>query len=418
MLGAFIGASARPAGGFGAATPAARLVPWLLAFCLTLVAGTAAMMTGAPGGLGGLEIGNVAYAADAGQVTQLKPAWGKPPVSDAAFVAELPGIRTVAARGFVRVIPLYEGIVIRASAIQDGKIVIPPAGLYYSSRAPKVKPLQGDSMILLGQRWYFVDYASHFEIQKNIEFRVGMCRPYGDGSKCLRLSSISNDFAGQTPVATFQILKPSGNYYPTEFRVTTSELFLPAASLANGTTRQAGAIAAVPESPWYREFYGSNVATSGQTYVVADEVSESGVKLKEWGTGWIDWLLFSTSAPKTVKLGVGESAKIGDFTIKVTGVKETAGVVGVAILDGNGKVLASKSLGPLTTETRRYLPEDQLARETMMLRYEDQIQVEMDAFRKPFADGKASLVVYTNLVKLPNPAVWPGDARFVARPDT
>jgi hypothetical protein len=341
---------------------------------------------------------------------------GKPPARDATFVASFEGFQNVNTKSLIRSTPLQEGLVIRQSYVKDGKVVIPPSGLYYTSRAPLAKALQGDQIVAMGKLYYLVDYSARFDVIKDVTLKVGECAPMGDGSKCWELSSISKSYAGQIPAATFQILKPSGNYYGTSFRVATDPLLIPSPALAWGSHNPAGSLQPGEPTDWQNSYYDFNVAVSGQSYVVADKVTGTDAHLVDAGTGAITSMLLTTNAPITAAVSAGQTMDLGAYKVRVAKVDAAAQSADIEILEGD-KVVAEKTFGPLTAELFNYLPEDPMARAKVALTYED-VHVHLDVFRTPFPDGKVALVGYTDLFELANPGDWPGDDKFAARPDT
>jgi hypothetical protein len=328
------------------------------------------------------------------------------------------GFKTLTEESFVRRLGLSEGLVIRQSHIEDGKIVIPPHGLYYTTRTPLSKALQGDKVLLLGKLYYFVDYDTRLDVIKDIDYGLGDCAPLGDGTKCFELSSISYSFAGDIPRATFQILKPSGNYYGASFPVTTSDLVAEICEITGGTDNPAGSLPPGDPTDWQNTYYGLNVAPSGQTYVVVDEITDDSVHLVDAGTGAINWLWLAEEAPVEAVLGADETMELGDYTVKVVAVDPEAKTAEVQILNSADEVVAEKSFGPLVDELYNYLPEDPVDRAKVTLSYEDDVYVHWDIFREPFQDDKIALVGYTDLIRIENPAEFWLDDRFTVRPDT
>lgn len=345
----------------------------------------------------------------------------KAPQSDAAFVAEFKGIGNISTESFVRKYQLQEGLVIRQSRIENGKIIIPPSGLYYTSRAPLAKILQGDKVVILGKVYTLVDNGTRLDVIKNADVLKGGSAPLGDGTKHLELSSISLDGNGFiSPRATFQILKPSGNYYGASFAGSTDSKIhnITSGVLNNATSKIAGSYLPGEDGQnWHIEYYDSNVATSGQSYLVLDEVTATGAKIKEFGTGAINWMLLTEKAPKELLLGVGERAHVKDWVIKVEAITATSATV--KLWNTKTKETIIKELGPLTEETAKYLPADEINRNKLVVRPPaNDIQVQLDAFRGAFKDGKVALVAYYDILKINNPGLWPSDDRFIARPDT
>lgn len=357
---------------------------------------------------------NPAAAQDPDEASALM----KPPASDAAFVAQMEGFQSVVVDSFVRKLGLQEGLVIRQSYVEDGKVIIPPSGLYYTTRMPLIKALQGDKVLLFGKTYSFVDYGTRFDVLKDVDFKLGDCAPIGDGTKCFELSDISYSYAGEIPTATFQILKPSGNYYGTDFPVTASDLVTGDDTLRGGTDNPAGSLLPGEPTNWQNTYYDLPIATSGQTYVVVDEVTDFGAHVVDAGTGAINWLWLSEQEPVEMVLGADESMELGDFTVQVVAVDPEARTADVQILDGSGEVVAEKTLGPLVDELYNFLPEDELARAQLTLSSGDDVYIHWDIFREPFQEDKVALVGYTGLIKMENPGEFWLDDRFIVRPDT
>lgn len=347
----------------------------------------------------------------------------KAPAADCAVVADFAGIKNVTTKSFIRKITLNEGLVIRQSRIEDGKIIIPPSGLYYTTRTPKSGVLQGDQVLILGKLYHFVDQATKLDVIRDVWVDKGGAAPFGDGTKVLELSSLQMGANG-FPVAnaTFKILKQSGNYYGVTFPVATSELFTDIASgaLNKGAGRQTGSY--LPEQKgqdFETEYYASSVAVSGQTYLTAAEVGPKGGKVVEFGTGALRFMLLTEKDPKQVLMGAGDTISGGGFTVKVSEVGSNYAKVELKHQE-SGKTW-TKQLGPLTAEVMKYMPVDEEERDRFILRDDqDRAQVQMNLYKAggPFKDGKVEIALYYDLMKLGNPSRWAADDRFIYRPDT
>lgn len=346
----------------------------------------------------------------------------KAPAKDAAFVANFEGFKNASIESFGNKYTTPEGLIIRQSRIENGKIIIPPAGLYYDVRtsSSNAQMLKGNKIAILGKTYHLVDTGVHLDVIKNLEIKKGGSAPLGDGSKVLELSSISLDANGYiAPKATFQILKPSGNYYGTEFPVATDKTLIDVTkgAINKGTGKAAGAYLPGEQNlNWHREYYDASVATSGQSYLVVDEVTAEGAKVKEFATGGLNWILLTEKAPAEMLLAKGEQAALGNYSVKVADVSGNSAEVELVAKDGT---VTKKVLGPLTDEVLKYLPAEEVSRNKLIVRpAKEDVQVQLDVFRKPFREGKVALVGYTDLFKLNNPDKWSTDPRFLFRPDT
>lgn len=347
-----------------------------------------------------------------------EPVLGTSPAKDAPLVAEMAGFQRVSVKNFAKNSVQNDGVVIRQSYIKDGKIVIPPAGLYYSLRvSPQSRGLYGDQLVMAGKHYYFVEYGTSFDVIRDVTMKVGDCASMGDGSKCWELSSIGYGFAGDIPGATFQILKPSGNYYGTSFPVRVSPLLIPATALAWGSHNPTGTLLPGQPTNWQTEYYGYNVATSGQSYVVVDKITPKEVHVQEAATGGLTYMLLTETAPVTGTLAVGKTMDLGKYKVKLAAADAKAKTADIEVLEGD-KVVATKKLGPVTEEMFGYLPEDPIARDKLTLTT-DNFVVHLQVYGgEPFVGDQVALVGYTDLFKINNPDEWPDDPRFVVRPDT
>jgi hypothetical protein len=341
----------------------------------------------------------------------------KSPAKDAAYVIDLAGIQNAQGKNLTDIsIAHNEGIVIRQSRIENGKIIIPKSGLYYTSRSGRAEILTGWKVFLLGKEYTVVDTKDTLEVIKDANLEKGGKSPIGK-SKALELSSTSTNGNGfEAAGATFQILKPSGNYYGTDFPVNPDHKLkdITTGVLNKGTARAAGSY--LPGQFDFSEYYGTHVAVSGQSYLVVDKATAKGAHVVEFGTGNMYEVLLSDKAPVEMLLGKGEKGNLGDYTVNVTDI--TANTASVELTGKDGKV-TKKVFGPLTEDLMEYLPADEIARQKLIVRSEkEDVALQLDAFRKPFRDGKVALVGYTDLFKVTEGGQWAKDSKFIARPDT
>lgn len=345
----------------------------------------------------------------------------KAPAKDAAFVAGLEGFKNVTSKNLLgEDVGMQEGLIIRQSRIENGKIIIPKSGLYYTTRTGTADMLTGHKVTILGKEYTIVDTATRLDVVTDANVKKGESVPLGDGTKHLELSSIGTDGNGfESPEATFQILKPSGNYYGTSFEVSPNpkQKNITEGVLNDGTGRKTGTYYPGKDGQnFHVEYYGSSVAISGQSYLVAGEVTAEGAHVKEFATGAIVYSLLTEKPAVEMKLGKGEKATLGDYTVSVTDISKDSASVELTSKDGK---VTKKVLGPLTEDSMKYLPADELTRNNLVVRPEnDAVQVQLDAFREPFKDDKVALVGYTDLVRFDNPGTWASDPRFISRPDT
>lgn len=345
------------------------------------------------------------------------------PAKNCAVVAEFPGFQDVTTTSYIRKITLNEGLVIRGSRIENGKIIIPPSGLYYSTRTPKSGVLQGDKVVILGKLYHFVDQTTKLDVIKDVWIDKNSGASFGDGTKKLMLTKLQMGANGfPVPNATFEILKQSGNYYGVAFPVATSGLFtdITSGKLNKGTGRKTGTYLPLSEGQDFEtEYYASSVAVSGQTYLVADEITPKGGRIKEFGTGALINLYLTEKDPQEALMAAGDKISAGGFTVEVTKLGSNFAEVKLTC-QKSGKSW-TKKMGPLTAEVVKYLPVDEEERANFVLRdSQDRAQVQLNLYKAggPFKDGKVQIALYYDLIKLANPDIWAPDKRFLFRPDT
>ncbi|MBR4423478.1 MAG: hypothetical protein IKS68_04570, partial [Mailhella sp.] len=74
------------------------------------------------------------------------------PAKNAALIPHVPGFKSATVDEYVGKRFISEGVIIRKSTIRDGKIVIPPAGLLYSSRGANAGAMTANEYMILGKR--------------------------------------------------------------------------------------------------------------------------------------------------------------------------------------------------------------------------------------------------------------------------
>lgn len=343
----------------------------------------------------------------------------KSPASSAAVVATLSGFQDVRYKTFFRDMTVNEGLVIRQSRVEGGKIIIPKYGMYYTTRTNPAELLKGEKTIILGTMYTIVDSDARFDVISDVFVKKGQKAPFGDGTKALELSSLTTDDNGFEAVkASFKILKQSGNYYGVEFPVSADPKIGDIAKgvLRNGTGKKTGSYYPGQGGDWTKEFWDRSANSSGQTYLVVDSTTADGVKIKEFGTSAVYSIYLSAKDPVQMVMAPGESAKLGDYTVKVLAV--TAETATVEMVSKTG-VVTKKVLGPLNHETEKYLPTDHVNKANMIVRPKtNEVQVSLDVFRVPFRNGKVALLGYTDIFRLSDGDKWPADPRFTVRPDT
>lgn len=349
----------------------------------------------------------------------------KSPKEDAAIVNSLEGFGTFQNESLTGKYSMQEGLVIRESTVADGKVHIPPSGLYYTIRYSNynTNPFGENVLYLLGKKYHWVDFGFKLDVLTDAKYeKVGDKVPFGDGSKSLELTGLSVNSPGfNAPVATYSILKPSGNYYGSTFSVATDPKVMDATTgvLSDGSGRTTGTYVAGPDGKsWTQEYYSTSVAAGGATYLVGDEITKDQQIVKEFRTGAVDFLLFTEKDPIKMALAADEKSTLGDWEVQVVNIGENTATVKMLNTKTNEEI--EKELGPLTDETTSRIPADQVQRSQFILRPEsNDVQVILDIMNDPFAEaGKVKLVGFEDVIEMGNGVLFSEDDRFIYRPDT
>ena len=329
------------------------------------------------------------------------------PDQTAPFVARFKGLerRIYRNRKSERLLSA-ESVYIRGSYVdyRNNRIVIPPAGLCYSTRnARNIRTLAGESFFILGKRAFLASFKSSTYVRKNFDLDFWKNQPMGDGNlmywqdellgirnKALRFSQ--HFYLDDRPGLEVSLMKYSGNRWSAHF------------FLAQGLDRNAGNRYLMPD-----------VFAEGSTYIIPEYVGSNYVKIKEFATPSIEAISFTYEKPEEVLVARGERVPLGEYTLECTSVNTRARTVGLTLKDKNGQVLASKTLGPLNQAMIDILPQHQDAVSAMQFRYAD-VQAELDT-QEPFDGDKARLYLFIEVQELERGAPFPFDSRFMVRPD-
>jgi hypothetical protein len=342
------------------------------------------------------------------------------PDPDCAFVPKMKGL----VRQFIQnrkgeKLVSSEAIVIRASYVDYRKrqIIIPPGGLYYTSRNGRnIRPLAGEAFYVLGKKAYLLSTESYLVVKKN--FRIDLWKempmgdgnllfwqdvPLGDGSKALRY--IDSSILTGRPVGVLRVVKYSGNPWGSNIIVAPgfrgySDLFSPAGPLP---------------SSMEKNYSLPDVFAEGATHLTPRWVSPDYVEVDEMGTPGMDSFTVTYEEPRQLTMGSGEEIELGKYRLKARSVDAAARTARLSLADSKGTVVIEKSLGPLTQSLLETLPQHSESQQKVMLQHDD-VHVELD-LSAGFSGGKVSLYAASGIQKLQRDKPWPDDPRFGVRPE-
>ena len=329
------------------------------------------------------------------------------PDHTAPFVPRLKGLKRkfVKNRKKERLIS-SESVFIRGSYIdwRNNRIVIPPAGLCYSTRnARNIRTLTGESFFMLGKEAYLTSFKANTFVKKNFNVDFWKNLPMGDGNlmywqdellgvrnKTLRMTG--SHYLDDRPVSEMSLMKYSGNRWGAHFL------------MAQGLDPAGG-----------NRYHQPEVFAEGATWIIPEYTGSNFIKIKEFGTPSIEAISFTYNKPQKAALGVGEKIRIGKYSLGCTSIDQEAGTAGLELTDDTGAVIASKLIGPFNQATRSLLPQYQDAARSLQFMFKD-LQAELNIL-KPFKKEKVQLYLFQNIKLLKRDTPFEFDERFMVRPD-
>jgi len=368
------------------------------------------------------------------------------PSQDACYIdpSEMPKLlrpRNIPNRhGIKRMV--QEGFMIRQSLIRDGKVVIPPGGLIcFENGGEYYGPLNGEPCAIAGEEAVWIDQEEALVVRKNFFIPFGERPiPLGeDGTMAMAPFYLTDSYFG---VTAGELKYFFANGHPGwEKRIVLHKT-------AYGISPQKVSAGYVAEegmkTPPPLQYFGDAYSAHSATYVVVHDYGPKGVQIKEAGAPEAVWFKVSYDPPIVAdQVKVGRTVAVKDYFVKVLSCDKASGTARVAWLDSQEKILAEKTLGPLTLETykiKNLIHHDMAIRESLSLDYEN-FRVQLNTkYDSPLIgtgpaniiddDGKlmpadrvreintvrqdgVDLVVYTNVEKIFLRKPWDKDPRFV-----
>lgn len=329
------------------------------------------------------------------------------PDHTAPFVPRLKGLKRKIARNRLKERLLSaESVFIRGSYVdyKKGEIIIPPAGLCYSSRnARNIRTLANESFFMLGRKAYITSFESSTYVLQDFDLdfwknqlmdggnlTYWQDRLLGVRNKALRYTG--HFYLDDRPVAELSLMKYSGNRWGAHFY------------LAQGLARGSG-----------NRYQMAEVFGEGATWIVPEYIGSNYVKIAEFGTPSIEAISFTYQKPKKKVLGVGDKAELGGYSLEITAIDKETMTVSALLTDNSGQVVATKVFGPLKGQNLALMPQDMKAARSLQLMHED-LQFEWD-MRKPFKGDKVNIWLFSGIQKLKRDTPFEFDERFMVRPD-
>lgn len=350
----------------------------------------------------------------------------QPPARTAAIIAVVPGFKSYDLDLYIAKRTISEGVVIRKSTIENGKIIIPPEGLYYTSRLGSIGTMTGLDVLMLGKRQPVVNEEYQYIILKDLTLKPGeSARLLDDGSRLLQFTGgKAYPYGTIAQSATVRIMKASGAYYGTSFTVAISPTLkdFSTGKYNDGLGLPAGKYLLSPDKTgplYHNTYFSSSTYPSGQSYLIADKAGDQEISIKEFGTPSLTRIWLSAAPRITGAYAKGDKAKVGDCTVEVLDVSPEE--VSLRLTDAAGKS-RDKTFSTLNDKALLdYLPSSAYDRARFQMNSADgkvSVQIAMLKPGGPVQDGKVSLDMYSDVYELGNPTPWPSDPRFLVRPDT
>ncbi|MBN1380599.1 MAG: hypothetical protein JXA41_02870 [Deltaproteobacteria bacterium] len=368
------------------------------------------------------------------------------PSQDACYVdaSEMPKLlrpKNISNRhGIKRMV--QEGFMIRQSFMQDGKMIIPPGGLmHFENGGEYFGPLNGEPCSIAGEEAAWIDQEEALVVRKNFFIPFGG-RPVSlgeDGTMAMAPFYLTDSYFGVTAGILKYVFANGHPAWDKGIVLHKTAYGMSPQKVSAGYVAEEGL-----KTPPPLQYFGDSYSAHSATYVVIDDYGSKGVQIKEAGAPEAVWFKASYDPPIVAdQVKVGQSVAVKDYFVKVLSCDRAAGTARVAWLDAQGKILAEKTLGPLTLETyqvKNLIHHDMAIRERLFLDFEDcrvQLNTKYDSpligtgptniidddgkltpadrIREinTIRDDSVDLVVYTRVEKIFLRKPWDKDPRFV-----
>lgn len=346
------------------------------------------------------------------------------PAKNAAYVVALPGmVNNLEMTSFLGTThTASDGIVIRQSRIENGKIIIPPGGLYVTSRSGNWEPFRGKPFTIAGKEYVVINHNYERSVVKNVTFKLNQIIPLDmnktRGMELTKIEAKPYDMPGQGS-ATFKLVKSTGNYYGTEIPAYVGDMItnIAAKNLAAGPGEPEGITPITAKNKLGEHIYANSFGSVGRTYVVLESITADEVKVKEMATDNSTNLYASSSAPQVREAGKGDSIALGAVTVDILDIgKDT---LKIRMTDSSGSI--EKVLGPYNEKNMKWVPMSPPACDLFwVLSKNGKAALHLNVFKDggPFGSGKASLVLYNDVLDIRNSSVWAADPRYLATAET
>ena len=337
---------------------------------------------------------------------------------------------------------VQEGFMIRQSHMKDGKIIIPTGGLiYFENGGEYFGPLNGEPASIAGEEAIWIDIEEALAVKKDFYIPFGgQPVPLGeDGTIAVTPGLYLDSYFGEK-VASIRFVFANGHPgWDKRIVLRVSEHGKTVSSVSSGYVEGEGM-----KTPPPIQYFGDPFDAHNSTYVLVDDASPEGVQVKEAGAPEVNWFKISYAKPIIAdNVGVGQTITAGNYTVKVLAYDANSGTVNVALTNSNGKILAEKRLGPLTPETyqiKNFIHQNMAIRKRLSMDY-DNVRVQLNtkydtqlidfgpanlfdetgklvpapevSRLATFQEDGVSLVIYTDIEKVPLRKPWEKDPNFV-----
>lgn len=347
------------------------------------------------------------------------------PSKDGAYIIKMPGFVN---NQKIRLLDgarktIDDGVVIRQSQVKDGKVIIPPSGLFLTSRCSNWHPFNDHVFTIAGKPYHFITDEYQQDVVKDVTMKPGDMI-FGDEAKTRgwRLKSIDAKPFGIEGghMAYFDLVKATGNNYGNPFIIVGGQNITPAATDGSYETKGSGLKAGTTSYKEQRDILpylvGNNVSTNSRSVIRVDSVSPDEVKIKELVTISTPRALISPEAPVIGQYGKGESFKLGNAVVEVLGIGPDSATVRIT---ENGQSVTKELKA--SKEDLRLFPASRVVCDGMYLLSQDGrklVNINPRAEGGPFPGGKVALMGYDNVIDVQAGEPWQADKRFITRPET
>jgi len=227
---------------------------------------------------------------------------------------------------------------IRQSYIKDEKIVIPPAGLiYFTFGGEYFSNLNGEPFVIAGKESIWIEKEEAMIIKKNFTVQLNKPPvPLGEeGTIALSHFYYNDRYVGVQRASFKYVYSNSYSTWDLSTVIPSEGKARSRNAIAYGYLQGEGMITPPP-----LQYFGDPYDASSSYYIVVDNITPEGMKIKEAGAPEMIWFKISYEKPIVANdVTAGQTLSVGKYRVKVLSVDSKLGTAKIVLMDSGLSLL-------------------------------------------------------------------------------